>query len=125
MKVLFIYPNFGGYGKIPVGMSLLMTILKNEGHKVDLFDVSFIIEDHNFQDEIMEGLGSKETNTTHLYDYHTFEEIDDLLISRLKTFSPDPLFLIVRVLSILYFLFWFSAIFTPHCVLLSLNPPGA
>ncbi|MFP6792013.1 MAG: cobalamin-dependent protein, partial [Pseudomonadales bacterium] len=89
MKIFFIYPNFGGYAKIPVGMTLLMTILKNEGHKVELFDVSFIIEDHNFADEVMEKLGSKETDTTHLYDYHTFEEIDDLLVSKLKNFSPD------------------------------------
>ena len=47
MKILFLYPNFGGYGKIPIGMALVMTILQNEGHEIDLFDVSFIISDHN------------------------------------------------------------------------------
>ena len=65
MRILFLYPNFGGYGKIPVGMALLMTILKNEGHTIELFDVSFIIEDHNFNDEELERRGSvKETDTT-------------------------------------------------------------
>lgn len=90
IKILFLYPNFGGYGKMPIGMSLLMTILKNDGHQVELFDVSFIIEDRNFNDEVMERLGAAlETDTTHLYNYHTFEEIDDLLISKLKSFAPD------------------------------------
>ena len=73
MKILFLYPNFGGYGKIPIGLTLLMTILKNEGHHVELFDVTFIIEDHNFNDEQMERIGAvKETDTTHLYNYHTY-----------------------------------------------------
>jgi len=90
MKILFLYPNFGGYGKMPIGMTLLMTILKNEGHEVELFDVTFIIEDHNFNDEEMERIGAvPETDTTHLYNYHTYEEIDDLLVDKLKSFSPD------------------------------------
>ena len=90
MKILFLYPNFGGYGKMPIGMTLLMTILKNKGHQVELFDVTFIIEDHNFNDEEMERIGAvTETDTTHLYNYHTYEEIDDLLVSKLKSFSPD------------------------------------
>ena len=75
MKILFLYPNFGGYGKMPIGMTLLMTILKNEGHQVELFDVTFIIEDHNFNDEEMERVGAvEETDTTHLYNYHTYEQ---------------------------------------------------
>jgi len=90
MKILFLYPNFGGYGKMPIGMTLLMTILKNEGHQVELFDVTFIIEDHNFNDEEMERVGAvEETDTTHLYNYHTYEQIDELLMSKLKSFSPD------------------------------------
>ena len=90
MKILFLYPNFGGYGKIPIGMSLVMTILKNEGHKIDLFDVSFIIEDHNFNDEQMERVGAvKETDTSHLYNYHTYDQIDNLLKLKIKNFSPD------------------------------------
>ena len=90
MKILFLYPNFGGDGKIPIGMALLMTILNNEGHKIELFDVSFIAGEHNHNDELLERIGAvKETDTSHLYDYHTPSEIDDLLISKIKNFSPD------------------------------------
>ena len=79
MKILFLYPNFGGYGKIPIGMALVMTILKNQGHEIDLFDVSFIISDRNFNDEQMERVKAvKETDTSEFYNYHSHDQIDEL-----------------------------------------------
>ena len=90
MKILFLYPNFGGYGKIPIGMALVMTILQNEGHEIDLFDVSFIISDHNLNDEQMERVKAvKETDTSHLFDLHSYDQIDNLLKSKIEKFSPD------------------------------------
>ncbi len=90
MKILFLYPNFGGYGKIPIGMALVMTILKNQGHEIDLFDVSFIISDRNFNDEQMERVKAvKETDTSEFYNYHSHDQIDELFKSKIKSFSPD------------------------------------
>ena len=34
MKVLFLYPNHVGYFRCPIGLTLIMTMCKNEGHEV-------------------------------------------------------------------------------------------
>ena len=90
MKILFVYPNSEGYGRIPLGMSILMTILMNDGHKVELFDVSFIMQNNSLDQEAREKFKiAIHTDTSYLYDYHSIEEIDNLFISKLKEFSPD------------------------------------
>ena len=42
MKILFVYPESYLNVGIPGGIAILSAILKNNGHKVDLFDTSFI-----------------------------------------------------------------------------------
>jgi len=85
-----VYPNAEGYGRIPLGMSLIMTILMNEGHEVELFDVSFIMQDNNLDTAARQKIGvAKDTDTSHLYNRHTIEEIDSLFVSKIKDFSPD------------------------------------
>jgi len=44
-KVLFVYPNKEGYPIIPIAISLLSGILKQDGHKVELFDVTFMVSE--------------------------------------------------------------------------------
>lgn len=34
MKALAIYPNADGYGRIPTGLAIIMTCLKNAGHEM-------------------------------------------------------------------------------------------
>ncbi|MFA5158939.1 MAG: radical SAM protein [Candidatus Omnitrophota bacterium] len=41
MRVLFVYPNNMGYTRIPPGISILVSILKKNGHEVKVFDTSF------------------------------------------------------------------------------------
>ena len=41
MKILFIYPNNEGYFRCPIGLTLIMTILRDEGHEIKLFDTTF------------------------------------------------------------------------------------
>ena len=90
MRILFVYPNAEGYGRIPLGMSLIMTILMNEGHEVELFDASFIMQDHNLDTAARQKIGvAMDTDTSPLYNYHTIEEIDSLFVSKIKDFSPD------------------------------------
>ncbi|MBC8549231.1 MAG: B12-binding domain-containing radical SAM protein [Candidatus Brocadiales bacterium] len=90
MKILFVYPNVEGYGRIPLGMSLIMTILKNAGHTLELFDVTFIVQDKNLDNKARESFKTvKSTNTDYLYNYHTLNEIDELFASRIKKFKPD------------------------------------
>lgn len=48
-KVLFVYPNKEGYSIIPIAFSLLSGILKKEGHEIDLFDISFMVQNLDHQ----------------------------------------------------------------------------
>ena len=52
MKVLFIYPNTGGVGEIPVNIGYLQSVLKREGHDVKIFDLSMYQEFCSRPDEI-------------------------------------------------------------------------
>ena len=42
MKILFVYPAQENFTIKPIGISLLMSLCKREGHQVDLFDTSFM-----------------------------------------------------------------------------------
>ena len=47
VKVLFIYPNERHMSTIPPSIALLSQLLKDNGHRVDLFDTTF----YEFDDE--------------------------------------------------------------------------
>lgn len=42
MRILFVWPNVDTFGVKPIGISLLIAMLKKAGHEVDLFDTTFI-----------------------------------------------------------------------------------
>lgn len=42
MKILFVWPNVDTFGVKPIGISLLIAMLKKAGHEIDLFDTTFI-----------------------------------------------------------------------------------
>ena len=44
-RVLFVYPNKEGYPIIPLSISVLSGILKNQNHITDLFDITFTISE--------------------------------------------------------------------------------
>ena len=44
IKVLFIYPNTYGMNMIPSGIALFSALLKNKGHKTEIFDLSELAE---------------------------------------------------------------------------------
>lgn len=90
MKVLFIYPNAEGYGRIPLGMSILTSILVEERHQVELFDTTFILKNEHVDNVVREKAKLVlPTDISHLYDPHTPEEIDELLKRKLRQFLPD------------------------------------
>ncbi|UCD55370.1 MAG: B12-binding domain-containing radical SAM protein [Candidatus Omnitrophota bacterium] len=53
MKITFLYVNPNRYTGIPVGLSYLISILKNEGHELSLFDTTFY--DFNYTDFNLSG----------------------------------------------------------------------
>lgn len=54
MNVLFIYPNKSGDNLIPLGLSLISTSLKKSGHKVKLFDTTYIDLGNKTGDQLRE-----------------------------------------------------------------------
>ena len=57
MKILFLYPNHEGYFRCPVGLTLIMTVVANEGHEVKLFDTTFMNVEENVDNKIREKAG--------------------------------------------------------------------
>lgn len=54
IKVLFIYPNSFGMNMLPPAIALFSSILKKEGHKVEIFDTTY-----HAQDDGLDSDGSK------------------------------------------------------------------
>jgi anaerobic magnesium-protoporphyrin IX monomethyl ester cyclase len=46
IKVLFVYPNTFGMNMLPPAISLFSALLRQEGHKVDLFDATYYAIDY-------------------------------------------------------------------------------
>ena len=89
MKILALYPNAEGYGRIPLGMSLVLTLLHNAGHMIEIFDTTFMRGD-NVDNTIRQRAGFVlSTDISHLYESHKDEEIDEMLRSKVTGFSPD------------------------------------
>jgi len=90
VNVLCIYPNLEGYGKVPIGLSIIMSCLLREGHNVELFDTTFIGERGHVDENIRKAAGLVlPTDISHLYEPHTTEEIDEMLMQQVRRFSPD------------------------------------
>ena len=57
IKVLFLYPNTYGMNMLPPAIATFSAILKNEGHKISVFDTTYYSTDHgNNSDGTKEGL---------------------------------------------------------------------
>jgi radical SAM superfamily enzyme YgiQ (UPF0313 family) len=89
MNILVLYPNAEGYGRIPLGMSIILTILYNAGHTIEIFDTTFMRGD-NVDNTIRQRAGFVlPTDTSSLYESHNDEEIDEMLRTKVTGFSPD------------------------------------
>ena len=57
IKVLFIYPNTFGMNMLPPAIALFSSLLKERGHKVEIFDTTYYSMDHGIDSD-----GSKMEN---------------------------------------------------------------
>jgi anaerobic magnesium-protoporphyrin IX monomethyl ester cyclase len=90
MRILFIYPNAEGYGRVSLGISVIMSILEKRGHELDLFDSTFILKTENTDNILRQQAGLvKATDTSHLYTQHSAETVDEMLRDKIRSFSPD------------------------------------
>ena len=90
MNILFLYPNNEGYFRCPVGLTLIMTILKNEGHNIKLFDTTFMNVEDNIDSKIREKIGmTKPVAMDHLYEKNSEQEIISKWLKLIGDFKPD------------------------------------
>ena len=57
IKVLFVYPNTFGMNMLPPAIALFSSLLKERGHKVEIFDTTYYSLDHGIDSD-----GSKMEN---------------------------------------------------------------
>ncbi len=73
MNILLIYPNINGQRQVQMGLASISAVLKEKGHKVELFDTTFIMKE-------------------------PFEKIADKLKSHMAEFKPEVLLIGCRSL---------------------------
>ena len=90
MKVLFLYPNHEGYFRCPVGLTLIMTVVENDGHEVKLFDTTFMNSDSNQDNSKREEVGMvKPVTLDNYFDKKSTSEIESDWIKLVEEFKPD------------------------------------
>lgn len=101
MKVLAIYPNADGYGRIPTGLAIIMTCLKNAGHELALFDTTFMHDNldnatrerANLVKKIESFIVPDSMSPSLTYEPLSDADIDDRMLEKLKQFEPDVVIL--------------------------------
>ena len=91
MKILALYANTGGYGRIPTGLAIIITVLTEAGHDLELFDTTFL-EASNHDNDLREEAGIViPVPLGHLYEGMTQAQIDASFAEKLNLFSPQML----------------------------------
>ena len=90
MKILFLYPNAEGYGRVPLGIAMLISILLENDNQVELFDTTFLSMPDNIDSVIREKAKLVlPTERSHLYELHSCEEIEEMLKDKIRVYLPD------------------------------------
>ena len=94
MKFLMIYPNNTGTSRVPLGITYLLTILREKGHNVRLFDMTFYgvdIDKHyvNMKAKNLNFRGIDLASYGVIYKKSTMEEVKNDLIEEIEQFKPD------------------------------------
>lgn len=89
MKILLIYPNGEGYGRIPLALSIISACLKEKGHEVDLLDITFTAS-ANLDNQVRESLGiAKKVDTSAFWGEVTACDYKALVSEKVERFKPD------------------------------------
>lgn len=94
MKFLMIYPNNTGASRVPLGIIYLLTILREQGHEVRLFDMTFygVNVENNYVDVRSKNLNFQRIDLASYgvtYKQSTMEEVQNDLIEEVEQFRPD------------------------------------
>lgn len=92
MKTLFLYPNLRGMNMLPPSVAILSTLLKRQGHTVDLFDTTHWLipgEEHFDSDKAKErNLNVRPFDFEERVTLHDTDVFDDFS-RKVQSFSPD------------------------------------
>lgn len=88
-RILFVYPNKEGYPIIPLGIAILAGVLRDNGHTVDLFDVTFLVQERLDQKAREKTQVVKEVDTTAYWGVTENEDIVGLFKKKIGEFNPD------------------------------------
>ena len=87
---MFLYPNHEGYFRCPVGLTLIMTVVENEGHQVKLFDTTFMNSDDNQDNTKREDAGLvKPVTLDNYFNKKSTNQIETDWLKAVEDFSPD------------------------------------
>lgn len=98
MKILFVFPNDYLMNGVPAGISVLSAVLKQKGHKISVFDFTFIKTKplKSRADYVKVNFLSSEATCLatgytleDLVQNDPVESLEDKFIERLKDFQPD------------------------------------
>ena len=94
MKFLMIYPNNTGNSRVPLGITYLLTILRQKGHDVRLFDMTFygVDIDKHYSRAHATNLNYRGLDLTPYgvtYKESTMEEVKADLNKEVDQFNPD------------------------------------
>ena len=94
MNFLMIYPNNTGASRLPLGITYLLTILREQGHGVRLFDMTFygVDRDNNYVDVRAKHLNFRGIDLAPygvIYKKSSIEEVRNDLIQEIEQFKPD------------------------------------
>jgi len=89
VKILFVWPNTGGFGCKPMGISLLAAALRRAGHDVALFDTTFCeTGGTDYTDDLTKHGYFKETDLSGI-DLEKKDDLIESLCAKMGTFKPD------------------------------------
>ena len=88
-KILFVYPNKEAYPIIPLGISILSSIVKHNGHTTDLFDVTFMMPE-KLDHKARERTGVvKKVNVEKYWGTTQNINIPQAFAEKIRNFDPD------------------------------------
>lgn len=91
MRILALYPNAKGYSRVPTGMAIIVTLLARAGHKLKVFDTTFMTGT-NVDNSIRENAQLvKPTKADDSYENLGEQQIISRFEQSVRGFSPDLL----------------------------------
>ncbi len=89
MNILFVYPNKDSYPMIPLGISVLAGILRDNDYNVDVFDITFMMEE-KIDNTVKEKTGMvKKTNVNEYWGDNKDINVIDEYEKKINSFKPD------------------------------------